>query len=167
MKKTIISLFIFFNLAAGVYASELTDGIKLLNTNKLNKACEFFKNYTDNHPNDPDGHYWLGYCYKRTGQDELGSYHLQKSFELSQTIEDIDIVEPAGFKNQNDYLDIALMYLENGEFDKAHTYCDMTIKLNPENAEAYVMRSKIYLAQGDKDNARAAAIRAIQYDNAL
>ena len=167
MKKTIISLFIFFNLAAGVYASELTDGIKLLNTNKLNKACEFFKNYTDNHPNDPDGHYWLGYCYKRTGQDELGSYHLQKSFELSQTIEDIDIVEPAGFKNQNDYLDIALMYLENGEFDKAHTYCDMTIKLNPENAEAYVMRSKIYLTQGDKDNARAAAIRAIQYDNAL
>lgn len=167
MKKTIISLFIFFNLAAGVYASELTDGIKLLNTNKLNKACEFFKNYTDNHPNDPDGHYWLGYCYKRTGQDELGSYHLQKSFELSQTIEDIDIVEPAGFKNQNDYLDIALMYLENGEFDKAHTYCDMTIKLNPENAEAYIMRSKIYLAQGDKDNARAAAIRAIQYDNAL
>lgn len=167
MKKTIISLFIFFNLAAGVYASELTDGIKLLNTNKLNKACEFFKNYTDNHPNDPDGHYWLGYCYKRTGQDELGSYHLQKSFELSQTIEDIDIVEPAGFKNQNDYLDIALMYLENGEFDKAHTYCDMTIKLNPENAEAYIMRSKIYLAQDDKDNARAAAIRAIQYDNAL
>ena len=167
MKKIIISLFIFFTLGMNVQALELTDGIKLLNANKLNKACEFFKNYTDNHPNDPDGHYWLGYCYKRTGQNELGNYHLQKSFELSQTIEDIDIVEPAGFKNQDDYLDIALMYLENGEFDKAHTYCDMTIKLNPENAQAYIMRSKIYLAQGDKDSARTAAIRAVQYDNSL
>lgn len=167
MKKIIISLFVFFVLVSNAHCAQITDGIKLLNSNKLNSACEFFKSYTDNNPNDPDGHYWLGYCYKKAGQNELGAYHLQKSFELSQTIEDIDITEPAGFKNQSDYLDIALMYLENGEFDKAHTYCDMTIKLNPQNAEAYVMRSKIFLAQNDNDNARAAAIRAIQHDNSL
>ena len=160
-------MFIFFVLISKATATEITDGIKLLNSNNLNKACEFFKNYTDNKPNDPDGHYWLGLCYKRAGQNELSAYHLQKSFELSQTIEDIDIVEPIGFKNQNDYLDIALMYLENGEFDKAHTYTDMTLKLNPDNADAYSLRSKIYLAQGDKDNARLAAIRAIQADNSL
>ena len=167
MKKFIISMFIFFVLISKATATEITDGIKLLNSNNLNKACEFFKNYTDNKPNDPDGHYWLGLCYKRAGQNELSAYHLQKSFELSQTIEDIDIVEPIGFKNQNDYLDIALMYLENGEFDKAHTYTDMTLKLNPDNADAYSLRSKIYLAQEDKDNARLAAIRAIQADNSL
>lgn len=167
MKKIIISLFVFFVLVSKACCAEIMDGIKLLNSNKLNSACEFFKNYTDNHPNDPDGHYWLGLCYKRAGQNELSAYHLQKSFDLSQTIEEIDIVEPAGFNNQNDYLDIALMYLENGEYDKAHTYCDMTIKLNPKNAQAYVMRSKIFLAQNDNDNARSAAIRAIQYDNEL
>ena len=167
MKKIIISLFVFFVLVSNAHCAQITDGIKLLNSNKLNSACEFFKSYTDNNPNDPDGHYWLGYCYKKAGQNELGAYHLRKSFELSQTIEDIDITEPAGFKNQSDYLDIALMYLENGEFDKAHTYCDMTIKLNPQNAEAYVMRSKIFLAQNDNDNARAAAIRAIQHDSSL
>lgn len=146
---------------------ELIDGIKLLNSNKLSKACEFFKNYTDNKPNDPDGHYWLGLCYKKAGQSELSAYHLQKSFELSQVIEDIDVVEPIGFKNQNDYLDIAQMYLESGDFDKAHTYTDMTLKLNPDNADAYTMRSKIYLAQENKDDARKAAIRAIQADNSL
>ncbi len=167
MKKIIISLFIFFVLTTKTTAAEIIDGIKLLNSNELNKACEFFKNYTDNKPNDPDGHYWLGLCYKKAGQSELSAYHLQKSFELSQTIEDIDIVEPAGFKNQNDYLDIALMYLENGEFDKAHSYTNMTLKLNPDNAEGYKLRSKIYLAQNDKDSARAAAIRAIQADNTL
>ena len=167
MKKIIISLFIFFVLSSNAYCTEIMDGIKLLNSDKLNKACEFFKNYTDNNPNDPDGHYWLGLCYKRAGQNELSAYHLQKSFELSQTIEDIDIVEPAGYRNQSDYLDIALMYLENGEFDKAHTYCDMTIKLNPQNAEAYLLRSKIFLAQNDRDSARTAAIRALQYNNEL
>lgn len=167
MKKIIISLFIFFVLTSKTLAAEITDGIKLLNSNNLNKACEFFKNYTDNKPNDPDGHYWLGLCYKRAGQDEMSAYHLQKSFELSQTIEDIDIIEPVGFKNQDDYLDIALMYLENGDFDKAHTYTDMTLKLNSDNADAYKLRSKIYLTQGDKDNARLAAIRAIQTDNSL
>ena len=149
MKKIIISLFIFFVLTSKTLAAEIIDGIKLLNSNNLNKACEFFKNYTDNKPNDPDGHYWLGLCYKRAGQDEMSAYHLQKSFELSQTIEDIDIIEPVGFKNQDDYLDIALMYLENGDFDKAHTYTDMTLKLNSDNADAYKLRSKIYLTQGD------------------
>ena len=167
MKKLIVTLFIFFALVSRAQAIELMDGIKLLNANKLNKACEFFKNYTDNKPNDPDGHYWLGLCYKRAGQNELSAYHLQKSFELSQVIEDIDIVEPIGFKNQNDYLDIAQMYLENGDFNKAHTYVDMTLKLNPDNADAYTMRSRIYLAQEDKDSARTAAIRAIQADNSL
>ncbi len=167
MKKIIFTLFIFFILISRAQSTELMDGIKLLNSNKLNKACEFFKNYTDNKPNDPDGHYWLGFCYKKAGQNELSAYHLQRSFELSQVIEDIDIVEPVGFKNQNDYLDMAQMYLENGDFDKAHTYTDMTFKLNPDNADAYTMRAKIYLAQDDKDSARAAAIRAIQADNNL
>lgn len=167
MKKIIFTLFIFFILISRAQSTELMDGIKLLNSNKLNKACEFFKNYTDNKPNDPDGHYWLGFCYKKAGQNELSAYHLQRSFELSQVIEDIDIVEPIGFKNQNDYLDMAQMYLENGDFDKAHTYTDMTFKLNPDNADAYTMRAKIYLAQDDKDSARAAAIRAIQADNNL
>ena len=167
MKKIIITLFVFLVLVSQTQAQELMDGIKLLNLNKLNKACEFFKNYTNNNPNDPDGHYWLGICYKRIGQNELSAYHLQKSFELSQIIEDIDITEPTGFKNQNDYLDIATMYLENGDFDKAHTYVDMTLKLNSDNAEAYALRSKIYLAQNDRDNARIAAIRAVQADNNL
>ena len=167
MKKLVITFFIFFALISKAQSIELMDGIKLLNLNKVNKACEFFKNYTDNKPNDPDGHYWLGLCYKKAGQNELSAYHLQKSFELSQVIEDIDVVEPVGFKNQNDYLDIAQMYLESGDFDKAHTYTDMTLKLNPDSADAYTMRAKIYLAQNDKDNARKAAIRAIQADNNL
>lgn len=167
MKKLVITFFIFFALISKAQSIELMDGIKLLNLNKVNKACEFFKNYTDNKPNDPDGHYWLGLCYKKAGQNELSAYHLQKSFELSQIIEDIDVVEPVGFKNQNDYLDIAQMYLESGDFDKAHTYTDMTLKLNPDSADAYTMRAKIYLAQNDKDNARKAAIRAIQADNNL
>ena len=81
MKKLVVSLFIFFTLISKVQAQELMDGIKLLNLNKLSKACEFFKNYTDNKPNDPDGHYWLGLCYKKAGQNELSAYHLQKSFE--------------------------------------------------------------------------------------
>ena len=71
MKKIIISLFVFFVLVSNAHCAQITDGIKLLNSNKLNSACEFFKSYTENNPNDPDGHYWLGYCYKKAGQMSL------------------------------------------------------------------------------------------------
>lgn len=167
MKKIIITLFVFFVLLSQARAAEIADGIKFLNNNNLSRATEFFKNYTDNKPNDPDGHYWLGLCYKRAGQEEMSAYHLQKSYELSQAIGDVKFAEPVGYKNQDDYLDIALMYLENGEADKAHTYTDMALKLNPDNAQGYNLRAKIFLAQNDKDNARAAVIRAVQADNSL
>lgn len=167
MKKFIVTLFIFFAIVSKANCQELIDGIMLINSNNLNKACEFFENYTNNKPNDADGHWWLGLCYKKQGKEELSEYHLKRAFELSQTIDDIELSEPVGFDNQGDYLDIAQMYLESGDIDKAHTYCDMTLKLNPENAQGYVLRSKIYLAQQDRDNAKLAAIRAIQMDNSL
>lgn len=167
MKKILLLFFFLLIITTQANCSELGDGIELLNLEKTQKATDFFENYVNNNPNDPDGFYWLGYCYKKNNEEDRANYYLQKSYEMSQIREDITIIDSQILSAQQDYLDMANMYLEGEDYNQAHTYANMALDINPNCAQAYVIKAKIYITGGNEIRAKEMMTKAIQIDEKL
>jgi len=152
MKKVLITLLLLFlcplcSLKAVASNWNIQDGIKLIDEKKYSDAVRFFEGYVGSYPNDADGHYYLGLSYKSLQNLRKSSYHLRKSYELAGVTQDIVIAPNTSDLPDDDYMDIAQMYYEDGDYKQALTYVDMTEKINPDNHFANYLKAQIYYKQ--------------------
>ena len=130
--------------------------LTLIKQNKYEDAKKFFEGYIKSSPNDADGHYYLGICYKNLNQMTKSSYHLQKSYELSKNIEKINVapVNLHDESTEDDYLDMANMYFDAGNYKKALQYADLMININPNSVNGFILKTKIYSKQNNPTQAK-------------
>ncbi len=170
MKKSIkfLIFFIFFVSvkAQAVFLDNLSWGINLYNQKKYPQAVKYFTTYTINNPNDQWGYYNLAIALKQSGSKESSKY-LKKAYEL--TLEKFNI-EKVYFDIEqnaqlNDYFDMASTYFETGSYDKAESYADMMLKIDPRSALGYFTKAKTAYTKGEEEKARQYIEHAIMYNN--
>lgn len=144
-------------------------GVNLINSQKYAEAAKFFEGYIKSSPNDSDGHYYLGLCYKNLNKMDKSAYHLQKSYELSKNLEKISVAPKytAGSTAEDDYLDMANMYYDSGNYIKALQYTDLILNVNPNNLNGLILKTKIYYNQNNPNQAAVYFKRALMLDNTL
>ncbi len=147
----------------------LNNGIELMNQKKYEDALKFFAGYVKSNPNDSDGHYYLGLCYKNLNQMKKSSIHLQKAYELSPNLEKISVSPASSYdvSAEDDYLDMANMYFDNGDYKKSLQYADLMLKVNPNSANAFILKTKIYYKQNNINQAKIYFKKALMVDNSL
>jgi len=179
------SVLSFFEIGSKCYAGpvwNIENGIYLLGEKKYEDAAKFFEGYVKSSPNDPEGHYYLGLCYKNLNKADKSVYHLQKSYELSKNIEKIKISEGSVLSNgegspkngvqegtspEDDYLDMANMYLESGNLSKALGYADLMLNYNPNSINGLILKTKILYKQNNPAQAKIYFQKALMLDNSL
>ena len=144
-------------------------GVNLLNSQKYAEAAKFFEGYVKSSPNDSDGHYYLGLCYKNLNKMDKSAYHLQKSYELSKNLEKISVAPKytGSSTAEDDYLDMANMYYDSGNYIKALQYTDLILNVNPNNLNGLILKTKIYYNQNNPNQAAVYFKRALMLDNTL
>lgn len=144
-------------------------GVNLINNQKYAEAAKFFEGYVKSSPNDSDGHYYLGLCYKNLNKMDKSAYHLQKSYELSKNLERISVSPKYTAESgaEDDYLDMANMYYDSGNYIKALQYTDLILNVNPNNLNGLILKTKIYYNQNNKNQAAVYFKRALMLDNTL
>jgi len=167
-----LALFITYQGTAAVQASpiwSLESGINLINAQKYDEAAKFFEGYVKSSPNDSDAHYYLGMCYKYLNKMQKSAEHLQKSYELSKNIEKINVAPKYNTDNstEDDYLDMANMYFDSGNYNKALQYASLMLSLNPNSINGLVLKTKIYYKQNNLNLAKAYFNKALMLDNTL
>jgi|GluameStandDraft_1065615.scaffolds.fasta_scaffold00655_49 tetratricopeptide (TPR) repeat protein len=176
MKNKIIilclALFITYQSANQIQASpiwNLESGINLINMQKYDEAAKFFEGYTKSNPNDSDGHYYLGVCYKNLNKMQKSAEHLQKSYELSKNIEKINVAPSYTYDDstEDDYLDMANMYFDAGNYNKALQYAGFMLNVNPNSTNGLLLKTKIYYKQNNLKLAKAYFNKALMLDNSL
>ncbi len=95
-------------------------------------------------PNDSDGHYYLGVCYKNLNKMQKSAEHLQKSYELSKNIEKINVAPSYTYDDstEDDYLDMANMYFDAGNYNKALQYAGFMLNVNPNSTNGLFIKDK-------------------------
>jgi tetratricopeptide (TPR) repeat protein len=168
MKKFLLFLlFIFLSLPAFSQNWQLDDGIKLFEAKKYDDAQEFFENYVKAYPNKPNAYYYLGLIYKDKNNFSKSTYYFKKSYELTNSITDVQIAPQTEGLPVEDYLDMATIYFENKDFDKAITYLDLIEKIDPDCASAYYLKATIFLERGKAQQAMQYFLRALEISPAL
>lgn len=155
MKKVFLTIAVFIYTIIQVLAQnwDIQDGINLVRNKNYLEAARFFEGYTGNYPNDADGHYYLGLTYKELGHITKSAFHLKRAYALANITSDVKIAPDTGEIQDEDYMDIAQMYYDEGNLEQALSYVNMAEDMNPDNSQAYYLKAKIY---SDKDNKDAA-----------
>ena len=89
--------------------------------------------------------------------------HLQKSYELSKNIEKINVAPSYTYDDstEDDYLDMANMYYDSGNYIKALQYTDLILNVNPNNLNGLILKTKIYYNQNNPNQAAVYFKRAL------
>lgn len=175
MNKKIRKYFIlscFLALLNSVNASLLWNidyAINQYRNNNFKNAKEYLIEYVKNNPNDENGYYWLAKTYYSLKDTINAGEYFKKAHELTikeKNIEKVDF-NTETITSTEDYLDIASMYFERGDFIQADTYADLMLKINPKSASAYFIKAKILQLNGDEVKAKEYLNKAIVYNNKL
>ena len=171
-KKRILIVLLALLIQSQGFSSPLWNietGVNLINSQKYAEAAKFFEGYVKSSPNDSDGHYYLGLCYKNLNKMDKSAYHLQKSYELSKNLEKINVAPKytAESSTEDDYLDMANMYYDSGNYIKALQYTDLILNVNPNNINGLILKTKIYYNQNNQNQARVYFKKALMLDNSL
>ena len=174
MKKNLtflIFLQVFIFMQATAFSSlvwDLNSGINEYGKNP-NSAIDYFKYYINANPNDPQGYWWLGMSYLKSG-DKLSAqktmlHAYKKSYDYFN-IERIELPEDE-YDNLEDYFDMASMCFEQGNLKEADTYVDMMLKIDPDSSSAYFMKAKIALSMGKAQKAHEYMEHAVILNSSL
>ena len=171
-KKRILIVLLALLIQSQGFSSPLWNietGVNLINSQKYAEAAKFFEKKIKSSPNDSDGHYYLGLCYKNLNKMDKSAYHLQKSYELSKNLEKINVAPKytAESSTEDDYLDMANMYYDSGNYIKALQYTDLILNVNPNNINGLILKTKIYYNQNNQNQARVYFKKALMLDNSL
>ena len=100
---------------------------------------------------------------------DKSAYHLQKSYELSKNLEKISVAPKytAGSTAEDDYLDMANMYFDAGNYNKALQYAGFMLNVNPNSTNGLLLKTKIYYKQNNLKLAKAYFNKALMLDNSL
>lgn len=172
MKRKVLLTFLALIVMQSAFSSpnwNIKNGIELVNNKKYDAAAKFFEGYLKSNPNDSDGHYYLGICYKNLNMLQKSSQHLQKSYELSRNLEKINVSPITNYDDstEDDYLDMANMYFDSGDYKKAIQYADLMININPNSVNAFILKTKVYSKTGNQNQARVYFKKALMLDSSL
>ncbi len=167
MKRVILFLSFMLTLSPLCFGDNwnIEDGIKLYKEQERTSAKLFFEDYTKIFPNDPLGFYYLGLIYKDENNLLKSKYNLEKSYNLTNDISDFQIAPDVQNLPIEDYLDMAKMFLEDNNLKSALEYADLTNEIDPNNKEAYLLKTEIYLKLKNKEASYQSFLHVLEQDS--
>lgn len=102
---------------------------------RTEEAFETARRVLDLNPNDPDGHFALGYVYRYAGLNEEAEGEMEKAVRLDP-------------RNPR-YRSLGVTYVYNGKYEEALQALD----LDPESAFSLGWKAEIYMRMGKKEQA--------------
>jgi len=108
---------------------------------QLDKALYYYSKGLELQPWDPMAHSNIGVILARKGQRENNPQLLREGLaKLKKALE----LDPRHF---NAYMNLALLYIDLGQFDQATPYCDKALELWPGNPEVHYTKGKLLALQ--------------------
>ena len=170
-KITLILLILFLTIGHSSASFLLTkdDGIKAYRQKQYVEAHKIFLNYTINNPSDSDGFYMLALVYKALKNDKKARTYFEQSYKMAFQDGALDkITFEKDLKGDlNDYFDMAALYFEKKDFEKADRFADIMLSISNECADAYFMKARIAVEKNNKKEALDNLNMAIIFDNSL
>lgn len=176
MNKKIRKILIIFFFLAFIFQTsnasllwDLNYGINQYRRKNFKIAKEYLIQYTKENPNDENGFYWLAKTYHSMKDTKNANENFKKAYELTikeKNIEKIDFNIDSS-TNVEDYFDMAAMYFEAGNLEKAENYADLMLNLNPKSPSAYFVKAKIAQINGEIEKAKEYINKAIIFNNKL
>ncbi|MBN2592842.1 MAG: protein kinase [Sedimentisphaerales bacterium] len=108
----------------------------------------------ESRPHDDKALSWTGWAYKRQGKLEQALVNLRSAYEYSPRF------EPYPFY-------IGWIYELMDRYDKAESYYNQAIALDPDKSRGYYSKMLLYLRQGDTKKARQVQKEFSQYPNVV
>ncbi len=141
-----IALFLAISASKAV-ADEYSDIAKLMKGNQMSEAMSKADQYLASKPRDPQMRFLKGVIQSETGKtnDAISTF-------VRLTEEYPELPEP--------YNNLAVLYANGGQFDKARTSLEMAIRTNPSYATAHENLGDIYARMASQ-----AYTKALQLDN--
>ena len=170
-KITLIFLFLFFTLSYSNASFLLLkdEGIEKYRQKYYIDSHKIFLNYTINNPSDPDGFYWLALAYKALKNDKKAQTYFECAYKMmfeQGNIEQITLKKTLR-GDLSDYFDMAALYFEQKNYQKASQYADIMLSISDECADAYFLKARIAYEKGNKKEALENLNKAIIFDNSL
>ncbi|MEO0195224.1 MAG: tetratricopeptide repeat protein [candidate division WOR-3 bacterium] len=142
--------------------------------NDLQKAEENANKWISDEPNSPKPYIWRGFIYTRKGEYIKASEDFLKAFLLDPTYKDkkrfekeLSIAgqslmpyEAVATVLQN----AAIQSVQNEKYDDAIKYLDEAKRIDPNNANIYLLLHSIYNAKGDEEKSREYLEKAVSID---
>lgn len=119
------------------------------------KACEYYKKYDDITPESKMNVFFIGLCYFNLKEYENSIEWLKQALTLSDNLA-IEAVEIYDY--------ISTSYDKMGDLENALHYIDLAINNEPELADSYVSKGKIYLSNAREEDAILWFNKAIELD---
>ena len=114
-----------------VHADELNDISQLVNQGQHSQALDRLNGYLALHPNDVQGQFLKGVVLAETG----------KSADAVKLFSDITVKHP---ELPEPYNNLAVIYAEQGQYDKARRALELAIKTHPSYATAHENLGDVY-----------------------
>lgn len=131
----------------------LTDAEKVYRDKKYDEATELFAVYTDQHPNNPWGHYMLGLSSWKSGDLNRAESAFVRSLELDP-------------KHVKTLLNLSRVHLDQGRPKDAGERVTAALALDSSSAEAYRLMGRVRAALNQPNEAIAAYRVALSRDPA-
>jgi len=167
MKKIVLFLSCLFLFAPVCFGGNwnIQDGISLFKGKNEAEAKTFFENYTKIYPNNPIGFYYLGLIYKNENNLIKSRYNLERAYNLTNDISDFKIAPNVNGLPIEDYLDMANVFLENNDLKSALEYANLIQEIDPDNKEAYLLKTEIYLKMDKRDASYDSFLHVLELDS--
>ena len=161
-----------------------TEAAAFNNNGDFLRAIELSKRAVELDPNFAMGYRGLAVAYGNVGQIETAQQYIQKAFELKDRaserekfaivsdyysnngqidkgIESYQLYIQSYPRDNRPVLNLSVVYLQLGQFDKALTYALQAKDLNPGQANAYLVAGAAYCALNRLDDAKAILNQAL------
>lgn len=155
----LISIFFISSLNAQIYDNKLDLAYDYLNKGQTDLAISIFEEYTASNPSDTKIFLQLAYAYKQKNDVSKAREYFThvynnslNSSEISTAKAELDLINKPNGSNNNNSLDAAYQYLNNGNTSEAVRIFEDYILQNPRATTIYLQLAYIY-KQSDKDKA--------------
>ncbi len=175
MKRGLLFLLIGAFAGCASLESPYASSTKIyIQQNNLEKALENVNKWIAEDSTNPKAHIWRAVIYTRKHDYVAAANDFKKAFALDSTYMNEKKFEstvsiagqplmpykaiPAVFNNA------AVKLINENKYDEAVPYLQYSLKLNPDNANTYLLMHTVYNAKGDEKKAKEYLVEAVKRD---
>lgn len=175
IKRFFILVIILLSFGTGSFAESINVeklnfdlGMQNLKQDNLEEAAKYFNLVIDKNPMNVEAHYNLAITYKKMGKNKEALGHFSTVVKLLNDPQAYETKKPDDYNQikskENEYIDLADMHADNGQYKNAIEYYNLALKLNPYNDNTYFKVSQCYVELKDYNNAGPYIRRALELD---